>query len=139
MNVDDAAATGSRLPAAMLERLVLPVIAAPMFLVWGPALVEAACRAGFIGAWGNKLKPSLVRAGLDPDNLQPREGGFDLSRGQDETRAWKDLWSAGHGVGQIKAIEPVRAVVERLRAEYAAALNAELSDPWIRRHRSEPC
>ena len=44
------ASSRSRLPAAMLEQLALPVIAAPMFLVSGPALVEAACRAGIVGA-----------------------------------------------------------------------------------------
>jgi nitronate monooxygenase len=80
-----------------------------------------------------------VRAGLDPDHLQPRQGGFDLTRGEEEGKAWKDLWSAGQGVGQIKAIEPVARVVERLQAEYAQALDAELADPWMRRHRGPAC
>lgn len=87
------------------------------------------------GALANKLRPSLVRAGLDPDNLKPR-GGMDLSNAEEDIKAWKDLWSAGHGVGQIKAIEPTRVVVDRLKAEYAAALAAELADPWMRRHRA---
>ena len=73
---DTAALPRSRLPAAMLERLALPVIAAPMFLVSGPALVEAACRAGIVGAlpaanarsseildaWLTGLTASLARA-----------------------------------------------------------------------------
>ena len=91
------------------------------------------------GALANKLRPSLVRAGLDPDNLKPR-GGIDLSNAEEDIKAWKDLWSAGHGVGQVKAIEPTRVVVERLRAEYAATLTAELADPWMRRHHAAtPC
>jgi len=91
------------------------------------------------GALANKLRPSLVRAGLDPDNLKPR-GGMDLSNAEEDIKAWKDLWSAGHGVGQVQAIEPTRAVVERLQAEYAATLEAELDDPWMRRHRAAtPC
>lgn len=85
------------------------------------------------GALANKLRPSLVRAGLDPDNLKPR-GGMDLSNAEEDIKAWKDLWSAGHGVGQVKAIEPLRTVVERLRAEYAATLQAELRDPWMQRY-----
>ena len=39
------------LPASLKSRLKLPLIAAPMFLVSGPALVIAACRAGVIGAF----------------------------------------------------------------------------------------
>src|SRR5258708_599642 len=39
------------LPASLKSRLSLPLIAAPMFLVSGPALVKAACRAGVIGAF----------------------------------------------------------------------------------------
>ena len=39
------------LPAALETRLSLPLIAAPMFLVSGPALVKAACRAGVIGSF----------------------------------------------------------------------------------------
>jgi nitronate monooxygenase len=49
------------------------------------------------------------------------------------------LWSAGHGVGQIKAIEPTRVVIDRLKAEYAATLTRELADPWMRRHRETTC
>lgn len=39
------------LPASLRDRLRLPLIAAPMFLVSGPALVTAACRAGVIGSF----------------------------------------------------------------------------------------
>ena len=94
------------------------------------------CTNAITGAWANKLRPSLVRAGLDPDHLPPRHGGFDLSRGEEDVKAWKDLWSAGHGVGQVKAIEPVRVVVARLESEYRQTLDQELSDPWMARHRA---
>lgn len=96
------------------------------------------CTNAITGAWANKLRPSLVRAGLDPDHLPPRRGGFDLSRGEEDVKAWKDLWSAGQGVGQIKAIEPVRTVVARLEAEYRQTLDREMSDPWMMRHRQQP-
>ena len=100
---------------------------------------DIVCTNAITGAWANKLRPSLVRAGLDPDALVPRKDGFDLTRGEEAGKAWKDLWSAGQGVGQVKAIEPVVAVVARLRAEYALALDAELADPWMQRHRSAGC
>lgn len=96
------------------------------------------CTKAITGAWANKLRPSLVRAGLDPDNLQERKA-FDLSNAEEDTKAWKDLWSAGHGVGQVKAVESTRRVVERLHQEYEAVLAAELEDPWMRRYRSDKC
>lgn len=99
---------------------------------------DVICTNAITGAWANKLRPSLVRAGLDPDNLKPRNG-FDLSNAEEDTKAWKDLWSAGHGVGQIKAVESTRAVVERLTQEYQATLAAELDDPWMRRFRAGTC
>ena len=96
------------------------------------------CTNAITGAWANKLRPSLVRAGLDPDKLQPRTA-FDLSNAEEDIKAWRDLWSAGHGVGQVKAVEPTRTVVERLHQEYEAVLAAELDDPWMRRFRAKPC
>lgn len=39
------------LPTALESRLRLPLIAAPMFLVSGPALVTAACRSGVVGSF----------------------------------------------------------------------------------------
>lgn len=84
--------------------------------------------AAITGALANKLRPSLVRAGLDPDDLKPRR--FDLSNQDEDIKAWKDLWSAGHGVGEVTAIEPVAAIIERLRIEYRAAIAAERDDPW---------
>ena len=85
------------------------------------------------GAWSNKLRPSFVRAGLDPDNLVER-GKFDLSNREEDVKAWKHLWSAGQGVGQIKAIEPAATVIGRIKREYGEAIDAELEDRWVRRH-----
>jgi nitronate monooxygenase len=69
------------------------------------------------GIPANMLRPSLERAGFDVTKRHEK-GSFSLDR---ETRAWKDVWSAGHGVGAVRAVEPAAAIVERLRAEYAAA------------------
>jgi nitronate monooxygenase len=86
------------------------------------------------GGWANKLKPSLVAVGLDPDNLQvkPREK-FDLEYSKDQPKAWKDIWSAGHGVGQVKARESTAEIIATLKREYAEAVARELADPWMSR------
>ncbi len=74
------------------------------------------------GIPGSFLKPSLVRAGLDPARLHERPPGdieAELARG--ELRAWRDIWSAGQGVAAITDIPPVAALVDRLEAEYRCA------------------
>ena len=34
---------------------------------------------------------------------------------------WRDIWSAGHGIGAVRAVVPAAQVVARLAAEYGAA------------------
>lgn len=94
------------------------------------------CTNAITGAWANKLRPSLVAVGVDPDKLKPRDK-FDLDYAKDQPKAWKDIWSAGHGVGQIKAIESAASIIERVKAEYGAAVRREAADPWARKYRSE--
>jgi len=86
----------------------------------------------FTGVKGNYLKPSVARAGLNPDNLptdQPgkmhlgtraREEGA-REEGNGEKRAWRDVWGAGQGIGAIKDVVPVADLVDRLEREYQAA------------------
>jgi nitronate monooxygenase len=69
------------------------------------------------GVHGNFLKPSLVAAGLDPDNLPEKPQGYHTG----EKRAWKDVWSAGHGVGTIADIPSVAELCARLKQEYVEA------------------
>ncbi|WP_454917771.1 NAD(P)H-dependent flavin oxidoreductase [Xanthobacter sediminis] len=83
------------------------------------------------GVNANFLKPSLVRAGLDPANLQ-KHGGLDMAN---EAKAWRDVWSAGHGVGAIADIPPVAELCARLAREYDAALDAASARAAARRHR----
>ena len=77
----------------------------------------------FTGVHGNYLRPSIVAAGLDPDNLpvsDPSAMNFG-SGGNTEAKAWKDIWGSGQGIGAVKAIETVAQRVDRLEAEYNAA------------------
>jgi len=77
----------------------------------------------FSGVHGNYLKHSVVAAGFDPKNLpksDPAKMNFG-SAGGAEKKVWRDIWSAGQGVGQIDAVQPVAQIVARLESEYAAA------------------
>ncbi|HKL62649.1 MAG TPA: nitronate monooxygenase family protein [Woeseiaceae bacterium] len=75
----------------------------------------------FSGVHGSYLKPSVARAGMDPDNLpEADKGAMDFgSGGNTHKKAWKDIWSAGQGVGSIHEVLPVADLVERLASEYA--------------------
>jgi nitronate monooxygenase len=74
----------------------------------------------------NFLRPSIVAAGLDPDNLAAPKA-VDLSHltdtKQHDAKAWKDIWSAGHGVGNIDRVLPVAELVAQLKTEYRDAVS----------------
>ena len=81
----------------------------------------------FTGVHGNYLRPSIVNAGLDPDNLpvsDPSAMNFG-SGGNTEAKAWKDIWGSGQGIGAVDAIDSVAERVDKLEAEYNQA-RAEL-------------
>lgn len=81
----------------------------------------------FSGVLGNYLKPSIAKAGLDPDNLPESqtvmnfgsEGGF--SDEKRNAKAWKDIWGSGQGIGAVKAVLPVADMVLQLNTQYEAA------------------
>jgi len=76
----------------------------------------------FTGIHGNYMKSSIIAAGMDPDNLPVADPSkMDFGAATSGAKAWKDIWGAGQGVGAVKAIEPVSALVDRLAQEYDAA------------------
>lgn len=81
------------------------------------ALADVVYTDSVSGVNANFLRASLVAAGLDPDNLPPK-AHLDMAA---EAKAWRDIWSAGHGVGAIADLPPVADLAERLKADYAAA------------------
>ena len=83
----------------------------------------------FTGVHGNYLRPSITAQGLDPDNL-PLRDKTSMSFGSDRTKAWRDIWGVGQGVGSIDEIIPVAEVVDRLGREYLAAQQALCSQTW---------
>lgn len=76
----------------------------------------------FTGVHGNYLKSSIRASGLDPDNLPEADvSKMDFGAANSGAKAWKDIWGCGQGIGAIKSVEPVSALVARLQAEYQAA------------------
>lgn len=78
------------------------------------------------GVAANFLRPSLERAGLDPDNL-PAHGELDMAS---EAKAWKTLWSAGQGIGSVADVPGAAELCDRLGAEYREAIGAMARDPF---------
>ena len=72
----------------------------------------------FTGAQAYYMKDSIIKNNLDPDSLDSNLDGFNVSASQDKIRAWKDIWSAGQGVGLIKKIESVESIVKELETEF---------------------
>ncbi len=72
----------------------------------------------FTGADAYYLKDSIIKNNLDPDNLESNHEGFNVSGSQEKIKAWKNIWSAGQGVGLIKRIESVESIVEELETEF---------------------
>jgi nitronate monooxygenase len=75
----------------------------------------------FSGVHGNYLAKSVAAAGLDPQNLPTAEKttmNFGSSR---PAKAWKDIWGAGQGVGNIDAVLSTAEVIAKLRKEYGEA------------------
>ncbi|WP_370568956.1 NAD(P)H-dependent flavin oxidoreductase [Fictibacillus sp. 23RED33] len=76
------------------------------------------------GIKGNYLLPSLQKAGFDVENLMKKDS-IDLSFSESKAKAWKDIWSAGQGVGSVKKIATIQEVVDDLKAEYKRAMNTK--------------
>ena len=74
----------------------------------------------FTGVHGHYMRGSIERVGLDPDNLSSADAvAMDFSKRDDSAaKAWKDIWSAGQGVGNIHEVLSARSLVLRMEDEY---------------------
>lgn len=76
----------------------------------------------FTGVHGNYLRASIMNAGLDPDNLAA--GSLDTmkfgSEGSSKSKAWRDIWGSGQGIGVIDRIRPTAEFIDLLADQYAA-------------------
>jgi nitronate monooxygenase len=77
------------------------------------------------GTMANFMGPSLAHAGYTKERLaSPSQTRHSFA---DEAKAWRDVWSAGHGVATIHDVPTVAALAERLAAEYRAACELPVS------------
>lgn len=74
----------------------------------------------FTGVPANMLRQSIEQAGLDPKNLKKKDV-INFDQPLDGTKAWRDIWSAGHGVGNLSVIRPVSQIILQLKEEYETA------------------
>ena len=76
----------------------------------------------FTGVHGNYLRGSIEAAGLDPNNLAVSDpSAMSLRGGTAKTKAWRDIWGSGQGIGTVRSVQPTAELVDRLVSEYAAA------------------
>ena len=130
-----AIASGASILAAQAMGADIAYIGSP-FIATTEANADAAYKQGivdgraadivysnlFTGVHGNYLRTSIVAAGLDPDALP--EGDLktmDFGTGAGKTKAWRDIWGSGQGIGAIRAVEPAADLVARLAGQYQTA------------------
>ena len=76
----------------------------------------------FTGVWGNYLKPSIERAGMDPNALEVSSpDAMNFGSSSEKPKAWKEIWGSGQGIGAIDEILPAGKLVEKFGKQYAEA------------------
>jgi nitronate monooxygenase len=85
----------------------------------------------FTGVHGNYLKPSIVAAGMDPDDLPTSDPstmsfGTDASGERAKPKAWKEIWGSGQGVGSVGEVVPAAELIARFKKEYDEAVDPPL-------------
>ena len=74
----------------------------------------------FTGVHGNYLAPSIRNAGMDPENL-PESDPSKMDFGGDKSKAWKDIWGCGQGIGAITKVQSTADLVAQFKREFAQA------------------
>lgn len=76
----------------------------------------------FTGVDGNYLKPSISRAGMDPDNLPSADASsMDFSQDRKKPKSWKEIWGSGQGIGAIKTHMTTQELVDQFTVQYKGA------------------
>lgn len=112
----DLAYLGTRLIACE-ESLAVPGYKQMLIEANAEDVVTSAALTGIPANW---LRKSLLAAGYDAEGLKTR-AEINLGRPEDAAKRWRDVWSAGQGAGEVRAIEPLADIVEALAADYRAA------------------
>jgi nitronate monooxygenase len=97
-------------------------------MVVDAAVDDLVLTKAFTGASAYYLRESIVRSGLDPDNLSGKTA-MDWSKSDTQLKAWKDIWSAGQSVAAVQRVEGADEIIARLRAEYLQSLDVPSFGP----------
>lgn len=81
---------------------------------------DIVCSDALTGVKANWLRASLVAAGYDPEHM-PDARGIDIAAATSDARRWRDVWSAGQGVGAVREVLSIAVLVDQLEREYRAA------------------
>ena len=87
-------------------------------LVVNSNLADIVTSDAITGVKANWLRGSLAKAGYDPDNM-PGAADIDFAQAGSDSKRWRDIWSAGQGVGNIKQRESIKDVVDQMVEEYS--------------------
>ena len=80
------------------------------------------------GVNANFMKPSLVKAGFDIEALEKGDApDMEMKPAEEEAKAWKNIWSAGHGVVSIKDVLPAAELIKNLKDEFLLAYKSFIS------------
>ncbi len=115
----DLAYLGTRLIACE-ESMAVPGYKQLLVEATAEDIVTSAALTGMPANW---LKASLAAAGYDGEGLKAK-AEINLGRPEDAAKRWRDVWSAGHGAGEVKAVEPLGDIVDEMAADYAKACAA---------------
>jgi nitronate monooxygenase len=131
-----AIATGSAVLAAQAMGADLAYIGSPFIATpearcsdeYRRAIVEGGAAdivnsALFTGIPGNYLRSSIIRSGLDPDAVDKMETLATEfgSEGSTKSKAWRDIWGSGQGIGAIRKVQAAADYVDQLEREYRLA------------------
>jgi len=108
-------------------------------MVVAAAFEDLVLSSALTGAEAYYLKASLAKMGYDPERLTAKDGP-DFASSQTSIKAWRDVWSAGHGVGGVTRIMPAAEIIAAIERDYRTALTAPpftLSDANIPEERTQ--
>ena len=94
-------------------------------MVWDSKMEDLIQSRAITGALGNWMKASVEASGLSLDDtkkIAKIDFSGDMHAG---SKAWKTVWSAGQGVGNVKKPETIREIIDILKKEYETAVELQ--------------
>ena len=94
-------------------------------MVWDSKMEDLIQSRAITGALGNWMKASVEASGLSLDDTK-KIAKIDFSEDMHaESKAWKTVWSAGQGVGNVKKPETIKEIIDLLKKEYESSVELQ--------------